>query len=66
MGRTMSPPKGGFVLHVSGTGKSVEAARKQAYALIDKIVIPKMFYRTDIGVKFAKEDRKKLKEWGYV
>lgn len=58
--------EGGFVLHVSGTGKTVEAARQQAYALIDKIVIPKMFYRTDIGVKFAKEDRKKLKEWGYV
>lgn len=56
----------GLVLHVSGTGKTVAAARKQAYALIGKIIIPKMFYRTDIGLKFINEDRKKLKKWGYV
>ena len=56
----------GYVLHVSGTGKTVEAARKQAYDLIKKIIIPKMFYRTDIGLKFIEEDRTKLKKWGYV
>lgn len=56
----------GFVLHVSGVGASAEEARKHVYALIDKIVIPKMFYRTDIGEKFIKEDKKKLQQWGWI
>jgi phosphoribosylamine--glycine ligase len=56
----------GFALHVSGYGETVEAARKQAYELIKKISIPKMFYRTDIGLKYIEEDRAKLKKWGYV
>ena len=56
----------GFVLHVSGTGKSIEAARKQAYGIIQNIIIPKMFYRTDIGLKFEHEERKQLKKWGYI
>lgn len=56
----------GYILYVSGFGRSVADARKQAYSLIDKIVIPKMFYRTDIGLKFIKEDHKKLKEWGWI
>src|SRR3989344_700245 len=54
----------GFALHVSGAGKKVAAARKQAYDIIQKITIPKMFYRTDIGIKFEQEDKKKLKKWG--
>ncbi len=56
----------GYILYVTGFGNTVSEARKQAYALIDKIVIPKMFYRTDIGMKFIKEDQKKLKEWGWI
>lgn len=56
----------GFALHVSGYGETVEAARKQAYDLIKKISIPKMFYRTDIGLKFIEEDRAQLKKWGYM
>lgn len=59
--------KTGYVLHVSGFGKTVEEARKMAYGIIDKIIIPKMFYRTDIGgMKFVKQDRPKLKKWGYL
>jgi len=58
--------KNGYVLHVSGVGKTVEEARKKAYGIIDKIVIPKMFYRTDIGLKFINEDQKKLKSWGWM
>lgn len=56
----------GFILHVTGTGKTVEQARKKAYPLIDKLIIPKMFYRTDIGIKFIREERAKLKKWGYL
>ena len=58
--------KNGFALHVSGVGTTVEEAREKAYKLIGKIVIPKMFYRTDIGLKFLNEDREKLEKWGWI
>lgn len=58
--------KTGYVLHVSEMGKTVEEAREKTYKLINNIVIPKMFYRTDIGEKFIREDEKKLKEWGWI
>ncbi len=58
--------EGGQVLHVSGIGDTVEEARRSAYDLIGKIIIPKMFYRTDIGLRFMSEDLPKLREWGWV
>lgn len=56
----------GAILFVSGFGATVEEARKKAYNIISKIVVPKMFYRTDIGLGFINEDQKKLKEWGWI
>lgn len=56
----------GYVLYVTGCGNTVHTARTKVYALIDKIIVPKMFYRTDIGLRFVKEDRKKLTEWGWI
>ena len=56
----------GYVLYVSGHGATVQMARDQAYSLIDKIVIPKMFYRTDIGMGFIERDRALLGQWGYL
>ena len=56
----------GFALHVSGTGKSVRAARAHARALIDKIVLPHKFYRTDIGESYLRTDAARLKEWGWL
>lgn len=58
--------KSGYIAHISGFGKNVKEARENTYNLIDKVVIPKCFYRTDIGLKFMNEDRKKLKEWGWI
>ncbi len=42
----------GYVMHVSAIGKTVREAQETVYRRISKIVIPKMFYRTDIGVGF--------------
>jgi len=58
--------KTGFVLHVAGMGETVREARKKTYDLIDNIVIPKVFYRTDIGLNFIKKDEKKLRDWGWI
>ena len=56
----------GYILHVSSLGETVEAARAQVYNLIGSIVIPKLFYRTDIGVQFLERDRRLLEKWGYL
>ena len=58
--------KSGYIAHVSGTGKTVEEAREKTYNLIKKIVVPKVFYRTDIGLKFIEENKKKLEDWGWI
>ena len=39
----------GYALVVTGSGPTMEDARKQAYSRVQNIVLPNMFYRTDIG-----------------
>lgn len=56
----------GFVLHVTGSGKTVRSARQKAIKIIDKLVIPKKFYRNDIGSRFEQGEEKKLKAWGWI
>lgn len=56
----------GYILYVDGFGKTVEEASAQAYKLVNKIIIPKSVYRTDIGKKFAAEGLPKLKKWGWI
>lgn len=56
----------GYVMSVTGAGATVEKARAQAYGLSEKVVVPRMFYRNDIGKKFIEHDRALLKKWGYV
>lgn len=56
----------GFVMHVSGKGSTIEEARADAYSLVEKVAIPKMFYRTDIGLSFHNTNREKLIKWGWL
>ncbi len=56
----------GYILHVSGMGATVEEARDMAYQRIDNLVLPKMFYRHDIGLRFLKQDRERLTQWGWM
>lgn len=56
----------GYILHVSGLGATVEEARVEVYRRIGNIVIPKMFYRSDIGMRFLERDRGLLVRWGYL
>ncbi len=55
----------GVVLVVTGNGTTVESARKMAYGRIKNILIPNMFYRTDIGSSWATESDQ-LHTWGYL
>ena len=43
---------GGRVLGVCAKGETIEAARKKAYANVEKISFDKMHYRQDIGIKY--------------
>ena len=58
--------KHGYTLYVTGRGKTVTEAQTSAYGVVDSIVIPKMFYRTDIGEKFIRQDYQQLKNWGWI
>lgn len=55
----------GYALVVTGSGATVEDARKQAYFRIDNIMLQNMFYRTDIGLRWS-EDSDRLQTWGYL
>lgn len=55
----------GYVLIVTGSGSTMEDARKQAYQRVRNIMIPNLFYRTDIGVRWF-TDSDKLHVWGYL
>ena len=54
----------GYVLVVTGSGTTMEESRKIVYNRIKNIIIPNMFYRTDIGTRWV-EDSDKLAMWGY-
>lgn len=56
----------GYILYVSYCDEDILLVRKKVYEIIDNIIIPKMFYRTDIGLKFAEKDRNKLEQWGWI
>ncbi|MAZ56678.1 phosphoribosylamine--glycine ligase [bacterium] len=56
----------GYALYVTGHGETVSEARDKAYAILKKIIIPKMFYRTDIGQKFIDTDFKLLADWNVI
>ena len=55
----------GVVLVVTASGTTVDEARRLAYNRVQNIMIPNMFYRTDIGGKWP-IDSDRLHTWGYL
>jgi len=55
----------GVVLVVVGTGQTMRQAQAQVYTRIKNIMIPNMYFRTDIGDRWF-EDCDKLHTWGYL
>ncbi|MFH1229758.1 MAG: phosphoribosylamine--glycine ligase [Candidatus Aenigmatarchaeota archaeon] len=55
----------GYALVIVGTGTTMEETRKNVYNKISNIIIPNMFYRTDIGERWF-TDSDKLFAWGYI
>ena len=57
--------KSGVVLIAMGMGQTVKQAQDQVYNRIRNILIPNMYYRTDIGNRWF-EDSDRLHTWGYL
>jgi phosphoribosylamine--glycine ligase len=55
----------GYALVVTGSGATMEDARREAYNRVKNILIPNMFYRTDIGERWTR-DGDLLQSWGYL
>ena len=55
----------GYALIVTGSGITVEDARKQAYNRIKNIRLHDMFFRVDIGTRWF-QDSDRLQSWGYI
>jgi len=55
----------GVILIVVGTGSTMQQAQAQVYSRIKNVLIPNMYYRTDIGDRWA-EDSDRLHNWGYL
>ncbi len=55
----------GYVMVVTGSGQTMSDAQKETYNRIKTIILPNMFYRTDIGSRWAK-DGDLLHSWGLL
>ncbi len=55
----------GYALVVTGSGPTVEDARREVYNRVRNVLIPNMFYRTDIGERWHR-DGDLLQTWGYL
>jgi phosphoribosylamine--glycine ligase len=55
----------GYVLVVTGSGPTMVDAQREAYNRIKNIILPNMFYRTDIGNRWAREGDL-LQTWGLL
>ncbi|MFH0979003.1 MAG: phosphoribosylglycinamide synthetase C domain-containing protein [Candidatus Woesearchaeota archaeon] len=55
----------GVALIVVGTGQTMKQAQNQVYSRVNNILIPNMYYRTDIGNRWF-EDSDRLHNWGYL
>lgn len=55
----------GVVLVAVGSGQTMKQAQAQVYSRVRNIMIPNMYYRTDIGDRWF-EDSDRLHAWGYL
>jgi phosphoribosylamine--glycine ligase len=54
----------GQVMVATGTGSTIRAAQKSAYDLAQRLVVPNLRYRLDIGDKLATIDFDNLAQLG--
>jgi phosphoribosylamine-glycine ligase len=57
--------RSGYALVVTGSGATMADAIRSAYQNVKNVMIPNMFYRTDIGQRWT-HDSDLLLSWGYL
>ncbi len=65
-GRLVTSGKYGWSLVVTGTGATVEAARAAAYETADRVFIPKLRFRRDIGEMLIRRDWDRVEALGLL
>jgi phosphoribosylamine--glycine ligase len=55
----------GYAFVVTGSGPTMPDAQREAYGRLKNIILPNMFYRTDIGNRWVK-DGDLLHTWGLL
>jgi len=56
----------GYIAVVTGRGATVEAARDNAYRVVNKVIIPNARYRNDIGERVMSEGLPELERLGWL
>ena len=64
-GQWMVAGTSGVILIVVGFGQTMKQAQAQVYSRIKNVLIPNMYYRTDIGDRWD-EDSDRLHNWGIL
>jgi phosphoribosylamine---glycine ligase len=64
-GELMVAGDSGYNLIATGSGMNMEDAKRMAYHRVEKVKIPNMMYRTDIGFSWE-EDLARLRQWGWM
>ena len=54
-----------MLLVVTASGQTLDEVRRTVYNRVQNVIIPNMFYRTDIGLRWI-GDHDKLRTWGYI
>lgn len=56
----------GYIAVVTGRAATIEAARENAYRVVNKIVVPNGRYRNDIGERVMSESLRELEKLGWL
>jgi phosphoribosylamine--glycine ligase len=64
-GELMVAGDSGYNLITTGSGATLEDAKRMAYHRVEKVKIPNMMYRTDIGFTWD-NDLARLRQWGWM
>jgi phosphoribosylamine--glycine ligase len=65
-GQLLAMRRSGHPMIVSGVGATVEAARAAAMARAERVVIPELRWRRDIGERFLAGDAARLRALGWI
>jgi phosphoribosylamine--glycine ligase len=55
----------GWTMVATGTGPTIGSAQKKANHLADRVLVPDLRYRRDIGTRLIEGDLERVEAWGY-